>query len=78
VLAGNGVGRAFGTFFKHAGTFKKVFVVGHASSNRLMIWVCCLAPQALPAQMIVCRPDKASNLYPLAQGFIQGLEGMTS
>src|SRR5260370_41259714 len=41
VLAGNGVGRPFGTFFKHPSTLDKLFVVGHLgtslrSSNRSM------------------------------------------
>ena len=41
VLAGNGVGRPFGTFFKHPSTLDKLFGVGHRgtslrSSNRSM------------------------------------------
>ena len=34
VLAGNGVGRPFGTFFKHASTFDKVFGAGHGAPPR--------------------------------------------
>jgi hypothetical protein len=33
VLAGNGVGRRFGTFFKHASTFNKVFGFGHRGTS---------------------------------------------
>jgi hypothetical protein len=40
VLAGNGVARSVGTFFKHASTLDKVFRVGHRTSLSETISAC--------------------------------------
>lgn len=58
--ARNGIGRSFGTFFKHASTFDKVFGVGHCGTSlrtnspdhMALDFVPCRSP---PAQIIVWR-----------------------
>ena len=68
--ARNGVGRPFGTFFKHASTFNKVFGVGHCGTSlrtnsrdyMVLDFVPCRSP---PAQIVVWR---MLRLKPIGQG----------
>jgi len=78
--ARNGVGRPFGTFFKHASTFDKVFGVGHCGTSlrtnspdhMALDFVPCRSP---PAQIIVWR---MLRLKPIGQGLApSGEEAVT-